>query len=66
VKTENNKVLLRLSTFGWRLQLEWKLEDMWFGLFWKNTHERIDIWLCLIPCFPLHYASPVSETEEKQ
>ncbi len=55
------KVLLRVPTFGWLLQLEWKVQDMWVGIFWKNTPERIDIWFCLVPCLPIHYASPVDE-----
>jgi len=32
--------------------LEWvfKLEDLWFGVFWKPGH----VWICIIPCFPIH------------
>ena len=54
------KVIYRFPTFGWMLRLEFKLQDFWVGLFWKNTPERLDIWICLIPCLPLHYASPVN------
>ena len=41
----------------WGINLEFKLQDMWIGLYWKNSREDIDIWLCLIPCFPIHYWS---------
>ena len=39
-------------------RLEFKLPDLWIGLFWKTTHhgilQAIDVWICVIPCFPLH------------
>jgi hypothetical protein len=43
--------------------LEWKLEDFWIGAFWKTTKCKtdfgeklfsVDIWVCLVPCLPLH------------
>ena len=44
------------------LTLEFKLEDLWVGLFWKHqksTYSKIsyftEIWICLIPCFPFHF-----------
>lgn len=40
---------------------EYKLEDFWIGAFWKvesdpkyRLFDRLDVWICLIPCFPLH------------
>lgn len=41
----------------WGLSLEFKLSDMWVGVFWRNGKYDIDIWVCLIPCFPMHYWS---------
>jgi len=52
----------------WRfdnIRPERKWEDLWVGVFWKKTavisrrrtgHAmiRLDIWICVIPCFPLH------------
>jgi hypothetical protein len=47
------------------LRFEWKLADMWIGIFWKHTTcsvdntEKVlstDIWVCLLPCVPLHVA----------
>lgn len=31
-----------------------KLEDFWIGAFWRNTGHSTDLWICLIPCFPIH------------
>ena len=38
--------------------IEFKLEDMWIGLFWKKIMRyqgfyQYDIYICLIPCFPI-------------
>jgi hypothetical protein len=40
------------KTFYWRL--EFKLQDFWVGAFWKRIGNCLDLWICLIPCFPLH------------
>jgi len=47
-----------------KIRFEVKLQDFWIGAFWKKHIDwnflggwelRItDIWVCLIPCFPLH------------
>lgn len=39
---------------GWHAQFEWKLADLWIGAFWKRTGSCIDLWICLLPCLPLH------------
>lgn len=39
---------------GWHAQFEWKLADLWIGVFWKHTGNCIDLWICLLPCVPLH------------
>ncbi len=39
----------------WKIFLEFKLQDMWVGAYWQKSFERdLDIWICLIPCFPIH------------
>lgn len=38
--------------YNW--QFEWKLQDFWIGAFWKRTGNTVDLWICLIPCVPLH------------
>ena len=46
-----------------RARFEFKLQDMWVGVFWKTAYcetgiELIpyatDIWVCVLPCVPLH------------
>lgn len=48
-----------------KIKVEYKLQDMWIGLFWKTEYCKTDggdkpfvtdIWICLIPCFPIHIA----------
>lgn len=41
-----------------RVRLEFKVEDMWVGVFWKRiTPSHFDLWICLLPCLPVHYSS---------
>lgn len=54
----------------WKVRLEWKPPDLWVGVFWKTTHitgpgiccaqipVSTDIWVCLIPCVPIHITVP--------
>lgn len=46
-----------------KIGVEFKPQDLWVGVFWKtHGHERdfaskwhhCDIWICLIPCVPIH------------
>jgi hypothetical protein len=51
------EVLMKYTGWNWGLALEFKIQDLWMGVFWKNNPYDIDIWICLIPCFPIHYWS---------
>lgn len=37
--------------------IEWKPQDLWVGVFWKRSRNgfRLDVWVCIIPCLPLHF-----------
>ena len=46
-----------------KIRLEFKLRDMWIGVFWKNERMQLsgkeyrndfNMWICLIPMFPIH------------
>lgn len=53
-----------------KIRIEFKLQDMWIGVFWKKDYtieqyahlpegckyvsRNLDVWICLIPCFPIH------------
>ena len=43
------------------LSLEWKLQDLWIGAFWKRVGNSLDVWVCLIPCVPIHFSGWRSE-----
>ena len=56
--------MLRLNNKTW-ISLEFKLEDLWIGVFWKSINadygsilgivtEDLHIWICIIPCLPIH------------
>jgi len=36
------------------LSVEWKLQDLWVGVFWKRVGNSWDVWVCLLPCLPIH------------
>jgi hypothetical protein len=40
------------------IRLEWVPRDLWVGCFWKTTdyswETQIDLWICLLPCLPIH------------
>lgn len=40
----------------WNLQLEFKPQDAWIGAFWKRDGNCLDVWVCLLPCVPLHFS----------
>ncbi len=46
------RVLATVAIGAWRISLEWKLADLWVGLFFTRT----EAWLCLLPCLPIHVA----------
>lgn len=43
----------------WMLDLEVKLPDCWVGAFWRTFRDdgvcELDVWVCLLPCLPLHF-----------
>lgn len=46
----------RIGRVSWGL--EWKLQDLWIGVFWRrgawSQGTNWDVWICLLPCLPLH------------
>lgn len=50
-----------------KIRWEFKKEDCWIGVYWERSdyfldtdksyvypNGQLDIWICLIPCFPIH------------
>lgn len=42
----------------WEIRLEFKLEDMWMGTYWRRSNDHLvawlDVWICVLPCLPIH------------
>lgn len=41
----------------WYVRTEFKLGDLWLGIFWKEGegyHESWHLYICLLPCLPIH------------
>jgi hypothetical protein len=36
------------------LRVEFKLQDMWKGIYWKLDHGLLEVWYCHIWFFPIH------------
>lgn len=39
---------------NWNCELEWKPQALWIGAYWKRLGNCIDLWVCLLPCLPIH------------
>lgn len=37
------------------IDLEFKLQDMWVGLYWNDNKYVFDVWLCIVPMLPIHF-----------
>lgn len=64
-----------------RARLEFKLADMWIGVYWRRREDRwvpeddkrewprvrqcdrLDVWVCILPCMPLHVLVTWGERE---
>jgi len=49
-----NTGFLRLGRWTAQVYLEWKLPDLWIGCFWMRCEGMLNIWICLLPCLPVH------------
>lgn len=43
----------------WTVDWEVKVEDCWVGAFWRTFRDdgvwELDVWVCPLPCLPLHF-----------
>ena len=42
------------SRRGWNVGVEFKLQDLWVGMYWKRIGNSVDLWICFVPCLPIH------------
>ena len=45
---------MRAITLPVRAQVLWEPRDLWIGLYWDRKPDGLHLYLCLVPCFPLH------------
>lgn len=47
-------------------RLEFKLQDLWVGAYWDTSATGWDLWVCLLPCLPIHVTHTKASTPEPQ
>lgn len=45
------------------VRLQWKPQDLWIGAYWKRVRYGVEVWVCLLPCLPLHLTFLYRECE---
>ena len=53
------------------VKLEFKLQDMWIGIFWKGEQydwhtSWLHIWICILPMFPIHIIIEKEHNKSKE
>jgi hypothetical protein len=52
----HNKKCANKSRRPWRyVRIEFKPRDLWIGAYWKRLGNTLDLWVCLLPCLPIHF-----------
>ena len=44
------------------MNIRFKKQDCWIGIYWDN----LNIWICLIPCFPINIKRKIRIPNEKE
>ena len=47
-----HKFGVRSITFMFGFRWDWR--DMWIGVYWKRFPSAIDLFICILPCFPIN------------
>ena len=66
------RLTFRLGDLLVTVKLEVKWADMWIGAFWQKGEydylpqiQAYDLWICLVPCLPLHFHLTRRESHEE-
>ena len=62
----NNSNYLCKGLYTMKITLEYKIQDFWIGLFWQTKAGKLHIYVCLIPCFPIHIALDRNKKNDTQ
>ncbi len=54
----------RMTLALWYARFEFKLQDLWVGAFWKTSGNCFDLWICFLPCVPLHVCLSYHDPEQ--
>ena len=51
-----------------RISIEFRLQDMWIGAFWRkdSAYQRYYLWICLLPCLPILITWDYTRKEAKR
>jgi hypothetical protein len=57
---------------NWFITLEWKPQDLWIGIYFtkkfpdktEKYEYRFHLWICIIPCIPIHITCWVQNKKE--
>jgi len=42
-----------------KVRFEFKFADLWIGAYWAHIDSILHVWVCVLPCFPLHIVLPL-------
>lgn len=43
------------------VKIEFKPQDLWIGAFWQRRATIQHLWICIIPCLPIHFQWEVDD-----
>lgn len=37
-----------------KIRLKWERRDLWVGIYWTTDIDTAHVYICLVPCLPIH------------
>ena len=47
---------MKEKTRDWNVSIQWKPQDLWIGAFWRRIGNAFDVYVCIVPCIPIHFS----------
>lgn len=38
----------------WHIEIKWEPRDLWVGVYWTRATLSFHVYVCLLPCVPIH------------